>query len=96
MNSGKFPKFTFSGKIDKVNKVKFTKNGVYKVTVTGNLTIKGITKPVSSRGTITVKDGTVSTLSSFSIKLADYAITGQPIEAGKISTEPKITVSATF
>ena len=96
MNSGSFPKFTFSGKIDKVNKVKFTKNGVYKVTVTGNLTIKGISKPVSSTGTITVKDGTVSTLSSFSIKLADYAITGQPIEAGKISTEPKITVSATF
>lgn len=96
MNSGSFPKFTFSGKIDKVNKVKFTKNGVYKVTVTGNLTIKGISKPVSSTGTITVKDGTVSTLSSFTIKLTDYNITGQPIEAGKISTEPKITVSATF
>ena len=96
MNSGSFPKFTFSGKIDNVKKVKFTKNGSYKVTVSGNLTVKGIRKPVTSKGTITVKDGAVSTLSSFTIKLSDYSITGQPIEAGKISTEPKITVSATF
>ena len=96
MNSGSFPKFTFSGKIDKVNKVKFTKNGTYNVTVKGNLTVKGISKPVTSTGTITVKDGAVSTLSSFTIKLSDYSITGQPIEAGKISTEPKITVSASF
>ena len=96
MNSGTFPKFTFSGKIDNVKKVKFTKNGIYKVTVSGNLTVKGIRKPVTSKGTITVKDGAVSTLSSFTIKLSDYSITGQPIEAGKISTEPKITVSASF
>ncbi len=96
MNSGSFPKFTFSGKIDNVKKVKFTKNGSYKVTVSGNLTVKGIRKPVTSKGTITVKDGAVSTLSTFTIKLSDYSITGQPIEAGKISTEPKITVSASF
>lgn len=96
MNSGTFPKFTFSGKIYKVNKVKFTKNGSYKVTVTGNLTIKGISKPVSTTGTITVKDGAVSTISSFSVKLADYNISGQSVEAGKVSKEPKITVSASF
>ena len=47
MNSGTFPKFTFSGKIDNVKKVKFTKNGIYKVTVSGNLTVKGIRKPVT-------------------------------------------------
>ena len=79
-----------------MNKVKFTKNGSYNVTVKGNLTVKGISKPVTSIGTITVKDGAVSTQSTFTIKLADYNITGQPIEAGKISTEPKITVSASF
>ena len=96
MNSGSFPKFTFSGKIDKVNKVKFTKNGTYNVTVNGNLTVKGISKPITSTGTITVKDGAVSTLSSFTIKLTDYNITGQSIDAGKVSKEPKITVSASF
>ncbi len=96
LNSAQFPKFTFSGKIDKLSEVKFKKNGSYDVTVSGNLTVKGISKPLSAKAKITVKDGAVSTSSFFSIKLADYGITGQPIEAGKVAPEPKITVSASF
>jgi hypothetical protein len=30
------------------------------------------------------------------IKLEDFDITGQPIEAGKVAKEPKVTVSASF
>ncbi len=37
MNSAAFPKFTFTGKIDKLSKVNFTKNGDYDVEVSGNL-----------------------------------------------------------
>ena len=96
MNSTAFPKFTFSGKIDKLNKVKFKKNGTYDVTISGNLTIKGISKPVSAPAKITVKNGAVNTTSSFSIKIADYGITGQPVDAGKVAKEPKITVAASF
>ena len=96
MNSATFPKFTFTGKIDKLSEVKFNKNGSYEVTVSGNLTIKGIAKPVSAPATIVVKDGAITSSSSFSIALADYGITGVPIEAGKVATEPKITVSAQF
>ncbi|MEI2739127.1 MAG: YceI family protein [Chitinophagaceae bacterium] len=96
LNSAEFPKFTFSGKIDKLSEVKFKKNGSYDVRVSGNLTVKGISKPVSAKAKITVKDGAVSTTSSFSIILADYGITGQPIESGKVAPEPKITVSASF
>ncbi len=96
MKSATFPKFTFSGKIDKLKKVKFNKNGSYKVTVTGNLTVKNVTKPVSAPATIVVKDGTITSSSAFSIKLSDYGISGAPIDAGKVATEPKITVSAQF
>ncbi|MEO7982666.1 MAG: YceI family protein [Bacteroidota bacterium] len=96
MNSAAFPKFSFSGKIDKLSEVKFNKNGSYSVKVSGNLTIKGISKPVSTTVKIIVKDNAVTTTSSFSVKLADYSITGQPIDAGKVDAEPKITVSATF
>lgn len=96
LNSEEFPKFTFSGKIDDLSKVKFNKDGTYEVNVSGNLSIKGISKPVLAPAKIVVKGGVVTASSSFSVKLADYAITGQPIESGKIATEPKITVSATF
>lgn len=96
MNSASFPKFSFAGKIDKVSKVKFTKDGVYKVTVTGSLTVKGVTKPVKTPATITVTGGKVSAATGFSIVLADYGITGAPIDGGKVAKEPKITVAAQF
>ncbi len=96
MNSSAFPKFIFSGKIDKLNKIKFNKNGVYKVTVTGNLTVKGISKQVKAPGTVTVAGGKVSAATAFSLKLSDYGISGAPIDAGKVAKEPKIVVAAGF
>lgn len=96
LNSAEFPKFTFSGKIDNLSEVKFNKNGSYTVKVTGNLIVKGITKPVSTSAKIVVKDGVVTSNSDFSIVLADYGIKGAPIDGGKVSPEPKITVSASF
>jgi polyisoprenoid-binding protein YceI len=96
MNSDQFPKFTFTGKVEKVNKVKFTKDGTYNVTVAGVLTIKDIAKTETVTGTITVTAGKIKVMTNFTIKLADYNITGMPIEAGKVSKEPKISVSAEF
>src|SRR5258705_4640929 len=54
MNSATFPKFTFTGKIVKISAVKFDKNGTYNVTVTRNLTIKEVSKPVSLKCQLTV------------------------------------------
>jgi polyisoprenoid-binding protein YceI len=96
MNSAAFPKFSFTGKIDKISKVKFTKDGVYKVTVTGNLTVKGISKPVKTPATVTVTGGKISAATAFSITLADYGIGGPAIDGGKVAKQPKITVSAQF
>ena len=80
------------GKISDVTKYNFSKNGVYNVTVTGQLTIKGMTNNVTTPATIEVKNGALMTSASFSIVLADYGI--QVGTAGKIAGEPKITVSA--
>src|SRR5436189_3791440 len=49
-NSDQFPVISFTGKINKVNNVKFNKNGTYKVTVTGDLKIRGITKKQTFTG----------------------------------------------
>ena len=80
----------------KINKIKFNKDGTYKVNVTGNLTVKGIAKPISAPATVTVAGGVISATSTFSVKLKDYEITGAPIEAGKVAEKPTITVTASF
>lgn len=94
LNSDAHPKFTFKGKIVDLSKVDFTKDGSYKVTVTGDLTIRDVTKEITTPATIVVKGGTLTTLANFAIKLSDYGITGVPIDAGKVAKEPKITVEA--
>ena len=94
LNSDEFPKATFSGVITSPSAVNFSKDGTYNVTVEGDLTIKGKTQKVKAPATIVVAGKTLKTNASFNIKLADFGVEGQPITAGKVSAEPKISVSA--
>jgi polyisoprenoid-binding protein YceI len=96
MDSEKFPTASFVGTIKNPSAVNFTKDGVYKVTVKGDLTMHGVTKPVETTGTVTVSGGAIKTTSSFSVKLEDYGVDGPAVGAGKVSKEPAITVSAEF
>jgi polyisoprenoid-binding protein YceI len=94
MNSDEFPAFTFKGAVADLSKVNFAKNGTYPVSVNGELTIKGVTQKITVPAT--VGGGVISATSEFSFKLADYGITGAPLNAGKVAKEPKVTVSAEF
>jgi len=96
MDSDQFSTATFKGSIVNLKDVKFNKDGTYAVTVTGDLTIHGETKPVESKGTITVSGKTIKATSDFTIKLEDYKVSGNAVAAGKVAKEPKITVVAEF
>ena len=94
LNSDEFPKATFNGVITNPSAVNFTKDGTYNVSVEGDLTIKGKTQKVATPATIVVAGKTLKTTAAFTIKLADFGVEGQPITAGKVAGEPKITVTA--
>jgi polyisoprenoid-binding protein YceI len=96
MNSDEFPKFTFKGNITDLSTVDFTKDGSFKTEVEGLLSVKGKEQKIKVPATIVVKSGSLSTTANFSIALADYGITGTPIDAGKVSKNPKIIVNADF
>jgi polyisoprenoid-binding protein YceI len=96
MDSEKNPTATFKGKIASTTAVNFKKDGTYTSTVAGDLTMHGITKPVTATVTVTVKGKAIATSSSFSVKLADFGITGPAIGAGKVAEEPRIIVAANF
>ena len=71
MDSDKYPKAVFQGKISNLADVNFDKDGNYKTTVTGVLDMHGVKQPVTALGTIDVKAGKASAKSSFKVKLAD-------------------------
>ena len=65
MESDKYPRSTFKGKITNLSDVNFDKDGSYSVNVNGELTVHGVTKNISAPGTIVIKNGNVLATSSF-------------------------------
>jgi polyisoprenoid-binding protein YceI len=96
MDSDNFPKSTFNGTITNLSKVNFAKAGTYTADVEGALTIHGVEQKIKTTASVVVKDGVITTTSEFSIKLADYKVDGPSVGQGKVSKEPKITVTADF
>ena len=96
MDSDKFPTATFKGTITNLAAVNFKADGTYSADVTGDLTMHGVTKPVVTKASIVVSGKKVTTTSEFTVALADYGVKGAAIGAGKVSTDPKISVVAEF
>jgi polyisoprenoid-binding protein YceI len=94
LNSDKFPTFTYKGVISDLAAVNFAKDGTYEVKTEGTLTIKGVAQKLVAPATITIKGNSITAAADFSIKLADFGISGAPIDGGKVAREPKINVSA--
>ena len=74
LESDKFPKSVFKGQIDHHDYINFEKDGLYAETVTGQLTIHGITQTVSIPVTITIQNGVTMAKAEFNIVLSDYSI----------------------
>jgi len=96
VESDKYPKATFKGKMTDVSKVKFTTDGSYTVPVTGQLTLHGETKDITTNATITVKSGAVSGHTEFTISLDDYKIKIPALVKDKIAKSVKIVVNANY
>jgi len=96
LDSDNFPKSTFSGTITNLNKINFTKAGTYAADVEGVLAMHGVEQKIKTTALITVKEGVITATSAFSVKLEDYKVNGAQVGQGKVSKEPKITVTAEF
>lgn len=96
MESNKFPKSDFKGKISDLSAVNFSKDGEYKAEVEGTLTMHGVSKTVKASVTFTVKGAKFSANTSFKIVLADYGIERPSVVKDKISETVTIAVDASY
>jgi len=96
MESEKYPKSTFKGKITNLSSVDFSKNGTYDVTVEGDLTLRNVTNKVNARGTIEVITGGINANSKFNIAPEDYKIEIPGVVREKISKDLEVTVSMKY
>jgi hypothetical protein len=96
MESDKFPKAIFKGKITNLSAVDFTKNGTYDVTVEGDLTIHDATNKINTKGTIEVVSGGINANSKFNIVPEDYKINIPGVVREKINKNLEVTVTMKY
>lgn len=96
MESTTYPKAKFKGKIDNLSAVNFKKDGNYPVTVSGQMEIHGVTKPVTASGVISVKGSTINANSKFSVAVADYGINIPKVVAENIAKNVDVHVEASY
>jgi YceI-like domain len=96
MESDKFPKSTFKGKINNPSIVNITKDGSYPVSAEGDLTIHNITKKINLPGTIVVKAGQLQLLCKFKVLLKEYNIKIPSLVADKIDETINVSVDCKY
>ena len=83
LESERFPTGKFAGKIKE--EVDFSKPGTYAVTAAGNLTIHGVTKPVTVKGSIVATATGMKVTFAFTVRTEDYKIEVPTLVFNKIA-----------
>lgn len=96
VESDKFPKASFKGTITNLTSVKWNTDGIYPVDVAGKMTMHGVTKDMTAKGTITIKEGKISSASTFDLVITEYGIVIPGVVKDKVSNTVKIDVTAAY
>lgn len=96
MESDTYPKASFKGKVDNIAAVNFKKDGTYNSTVTGDMTMHGVTKKITINVTITVAGGKITANSKFQVVPEDYKIIIPNTVRDNIASKIDVTVDATL
>jgi len=90
VESDKYPKASFSGSFS--GDLPLDKEGTYKVTVKGNLSLHNVTRPIETPATLEVKGGRILGQAEFKVKPEDFNITIPSVVRDKIAQEMRVNV----
>jgi hypothetical protein len=94
VESGKYPNAIFKGKINE--SIDWTKDGTYDITATGVLSIHGVDKTITEKGTLTISKGTFTIKNSFPVMLSDYKVEIPNLVKDKIRERQDVTVECIY
>jgi hypothetical protein len=94
METDKFPRAFFNGKITNFNTVNFSKDGKYPINVSGVMQVHGVNKTMETTGIIEIKGGVPKASAQFVVRLKDFKIGGILIKF--VADEMNIDVVAAF
>lgn len=92
LESEKFPKASFEGKIGDLKSIDFSKPGKYPVKVSGKLSIHGVSREITADGTLRIEKDKITGESVFYLNPEDYAIRIPAVVRQNIAESLKVTV----
>ncbi len=92
LESDIYPYANYKGKILDINKINFAKDSIYKVKTKGKLTIHGVTKDISTYGTLQIAGATATIDAKFEVLLEDFNIKKPSVVAIKIADKIEVTI----
>jgi polyisoprenoid-binding protein YceI len=96
VESDKYPKATFKGKVMNLHDLDLTKDGKYILEVSGEITLHGVTRPLNVKAEATVENGNLATKAVFPLRVADFDIEVPRLVRDNIAKEMEVTVSFSY
>ena len=96
LESSKYPKATFKGKIEDLTALNLSKDGKYTVKVKGNLEMHGVSKPITTTAEFVVKGGKITATSKIKVLLADYKIEIPSLVKDSVAKDIDISMEADY
>ncbi len=96
MESDQFPKSAFKGAIQNNATIDYSKDGTTTIKVKGELTIHGVTNPITVNATLVRKGGKLTAQSKFVVHPADYSIEIPDLVKDKIASEIEVAVEIPY
>jgi hypothetical protein len=91
VESHKYPKGTFSGKIENNSQVNYQQPGTYQVRVKGEMTIHGVSRDLTVEGTIEIHQNGLAAKTLFLLNPEDYGIRIPRVVRKNIAENMEIT-----
>ncbi len=96
LESDKYPRSTFKGKITDPSPAQLSKPGKYDVTVEGELNLHNVTKNIEVKGTLEIGTGTIAANAVFNLIPSDYNIEIPSVVRDNIAKSIEVTVNMNY
>lgn len=96
LESDKYPKATFKGKISDFSSLDFTKNGSFEAEADGEIEIHGVTKPLKAIVKFDVVNSKLMAATTFDIKVAEFDIEVPKLVIKNIAEVVEVKASFNF
>jgi len=96
VESHKYPKAAFKGKVTNIDQLDISKDGQYSLDITGEITLHGVTKPIQVKAEVVVANKNIQAKAVFPLTVKDFKIKIPRLVVNNIAEEVEVTIAFNY